>query len=282
MIDSKNLHFNKYLRVLFFLKLLAFLHLILSPYTYNDLGNIIKFSENKNNIEGLLDFRIHRSLDEQEFQEQYDYTNINDYLLEDGSKNDEEYGTYYVSPYEQLSKSASNCVGVLQRNYKNRFGKKRGLTKLDHYFEKKVFDKIDDIYELSKKMKHDKKSYKKKILSKYGYNLISFCLLPPLGLIYFILFGSDDLGKGIIKFCTHTEHTGTPSCTEYMYKDYKDILQCVGDINVAYSLIMVIIVVCFIMYILIKVIKYEKIKAIKGKMSMKEYFRFGKDVFKIN
>ncbi|KMZ76980.1 hypothetical protein PVIIG_05369 [Plasmodium vivax India VII] len=280
MIDSGNLYFNKYLSVIFLIKIFAFLHLILTSFTYNDLGDIIKFLENKNNFEGLLDFRFHRSLEEQEFQDQYEYTNVNGNLLEDGNKNDEEYGIYYVSPYEQLSKRASNNVGVLQRNYKNKFGKKRGLAKLDHYFEKKLFDKFDNIYEISKKMKDDKKSYKKKILNKYGYNLILFCSLPLLGLILYILYGGIGIGPGIIKFCSHTDHTDK-NCTKHIINDNnKWKLEYSEYINIAFTCIMIIIVFVVIIYILIKVIKYERIKAIKGKMSLKEYCNFCKDLIR--
>ncbi|KMZ95152.1 hypothetical protein PVMG_06090 [Plasmodium vivax Mauritania I] len=280
MIDSGNLYFNKYLSVIFLIKIFAFLHLILTSFTYNDLGDIIKFLENKNNFEGLLDFRFHRSLEEQEFQDQYEYTNVNGNLLEDGNKNDEEYGIYYVSPYEQLSKRASNNVGVLQRNYKNKFGKKRGLAKLDNYFEKEVFHKLDDIYKLQKKMKNDKKSFKKNILSKYGYKIISFSLLPLFGLILYILYGGADIGAGIIKFCSHANHTNK-NCTKFIINDNnKWKLEYSEYINIAFTCIMIIIVFVVNIYILIKVIKYERIKAIKGKMSLKEYCNFCKDLIR--
>ncbi|VUZ99835.1 Plasmodium exported protein, unknown function [Plasmodium vivax] len=207
---------------------------------------------------------------------------MNDKLLDEVDNNNEEYGIYYASPYEQIRKRASKNRGVLQRTYKNEFGKKRGLAKLDHYFEKKVFNKLDDIYEISKKMKNDKKEYKKKILSKHLYKIISFCSLPFFGLIHYMLYGDDRIGPGIIKFCSHTEHSrdNNPNCTYYMLNTNKWKLDYSDYINSAFTCMMTIIVLIVIIYIFIKVIKYEKIKAIKGKMSLKEYCNFCKNLIR--
>ncbi|SCA83745.1 Protein of unknown function, putative, partial [Plasmodium vivax] len=200
-------------------------------------------------------------------------------LLEEVNNNDVENGTLFISPYEKLSKRNSNNIGDLNRNYRNKFVKKRGLAKLDNYFEKKMFEKIDNIYDLSKKMKNDKRSYKKKILNKYGYKLILFCLLPILGLILPIILGANPFGICLIEFCKHTSHSGVnESCTKYMIGDKQSILECSLYINAVYTYIMTIIVICFVLYALIKIIKYEMIKSNKGKMSLKEYCRFSKDV----
>ncbi|CAG9473031.1 unnamed protein product [Plasmodium vivax] len=264
MIDSKILYFNKYLRVLL-------LHLILTSYTYNDLGVTVKFSENKNNVEGLLDFRFHRSLEEQEFQEQYDYQNMNDKLLEDVSKNGEDYGIYYVSPYEQLRQRSSNKVGVLQRNYKNRFGKKSGLAKLDHYIEKKLFYKFDNIYDLEKKMRNDKKLKKKKKYNKYLNRFILHYLLSLPGLIIVIiqLLGKFHINSSI---CDNIEANTHETC--------KLFFENIGYVNITILLISYIIIISVFIYGLIKIIKYEKIKAIKGKMCLKEYCNFCKEVIR--
>ncbi|SCA83741.1 Plasmodium exported protein, unknown function, partial [Plasmodium vivax] len=209
---------------------------------------------------------------------------INDKLLDEVDNNNEEYGMHYVSPYEQLCKRASNHMGVLQRNYKNRFGKKRGLAKLDHYFEKELFYKFDNIYEILNKMKNDKKNYKKKLLRKHGYKLISFGLLPLLGLIYYILCGDKNLGDGgrIINYCNHTQHSQGDNikCTKYMINKNMWKLEYVDYFISSYFCIITIIVLIVIIYTLIKIIKYERIKGIKGKMSLKEYFNFCKDLIR--
>ncbi|SCO70733.1 Plasmodium exported protein, unknown function [Plasmodium vivax] len=209
---------------------------------------------------------------------------MNDKVLDDVDNNNQEYGIHYVSPYEQLSKRESNHMGVLQRNSKNRFGKKRGLAKLDHYFEKELFYKFDNIYEILNKMKNDKKNYKKKLLRKHGYKLISFGLLPLLGLIYYILCGDQNLGDGgrIIKYCSHTVHSTTVNnnCTKYMIKENMWKLEYMDYIFSAYFCIIIITVLVLIIYIFIKIITYERIKAIKGKMSLKEYCNFCKEVIR--
>ncbi|KMZ79559.1 hypothetical protein PVIIG_00833 [Plasmodium vivax India VII] len=284
MMESKNAYFKQHLRFLFLFMFLTLLHLIWTYFPYNDDGNSFKCIKNEHNIEGIFDSTLHRSLTAHEFQEQYDYPNMNDKVLDDVDNNNQEYGIHYVSPYEQLSKRESNHMGVLQRNSKNRFGKKRGLAKLDHYFEKELFYKFDNIYEILNKMKNDKKNYKKKLLRKHGYKLISFGLLPLLGLIYYILCGDQNLGDGgrIIKYCSHTVHSTTVNnnCTKYMIKENMWKLEYMDYIFSAYFCIIIITVLVLIIYIFIKIITYERIKAIKGKMSLKEYCNFCKEVIR--
>ncbi|CAI7719887.1 Protein of unknown function, putative [Plasmodium vivax] len=272
MIESKDLYINQYLSVLFLLKLLACLHLFLTSYTCNDLGDIAKFSENKKNVEGLLDFKFHRSLEEQEFQEQNCYLNMNDKLLDEVDYNNEEYGIYYVSPYEQIRKRTSNNMGVLKRNYKNRFGKKSGLAKWDQYFEKKVFHKLDDIYEISKKkIKNDKKKLKKGIYNKYinRFTLLYFSSL--LGLIIPILYSFGMF------------HIYTYLCDEIPNDKHKLCKLFYENIAYVNSIILSIFYIIFILvfiYGVIKIIKYERIKAIKGKMGLKEYCKFCKGIIR--
>ncbi|KMZ76774.1 hypothetical protein PVIIG_05886 [Plasmodium vivax India VII] len=178
------------------------------------------------------------------------------------------------------------------KNYKNRYMKKKGLSKLDCYYENKVFEKFCNICDIAEKMKYDKKRSKSFFLKKYGKALIILALIPSLGLIYYILFG---VGKnpGILELCDNNttnghidgsgNHKDTPediaNCFRKPLYDNKETLEIIGHVNFIFSLVMITIVLFVVFYILLKIIKYEKIKSGKGKMSVKEYYRFCKDIF---
>ncbi|KMZ94933.1 hypothetical protein PVMG_06049 [Plasmodium vivax Mauritania I] len=245
------------------------------------MGNSFKYVKNEHNVVGTFDFIFHRSLTEHEYQEQNYYPNTNDKLLDEGDNKNEKYGIYYVSPYEQLSKRASKHMGVLQRNSKNRFGKKRGLAKVDHYFEKEIFHKLDDIYDLEKKWNSEKKFLKKKIFMKYGIRYILIFSLPVLGLILPMLFGINKFGDGILAWCgaNKKRHKLQGNSCKLQYFN-EDAVYLIYYINSVFFVIISFIVLFVFFYTLRKIIKYERIKAIKGKMSLKEYCNFCKEVIR--
>ncbi|KMZ92849.1 hypothetical protein PVMG_01435 [Plasmodium vivax Mauritania I] len=173
------------------------------------------------------------------------------------------------------------------KSYKDRYMKKKGLSKLDCYCENKVFSKFCHIRDIAEKMQNDTKRSKRFFLKKYGISLIIFALIPALALIIPILFGPGKGKPGLLGLCdtghivtNKQEHKAHPAnCdTKWIY-DYRKSIDYVGYALKLYSFIMISIVILFIIYILIKIIKYEKIKAGKGKMNIKEYCRFCKDIF---
>ncbi|VUZ99545.1 Plasmodium exported protein, unknown function [Plasmodium vivax] len=194
-----------------------------------------------------------------------------------------------ITDYSHIKRNESNYIDVYMKNYKNRYGKKKGLSKLDCYYENKVFRKFCDISDIGKKMKYDEKRSKRFFLKKYGLGLILFTLIPALGLIFPMLFGiSGSKIQSIIGFCTDNNHfnsdkqhkAGTYSTCNYKWLyDNEDLIIKVSYFPVIFSYIMVIIVISVVFYILIKLIKYERLKSGKGKMSVKEYYRFCKDIF---
>ncbi|KMZ76922.1 hypothetical protein PVIIG_05808 [Plasmodium vivax India VII] len=192
----------------------------------------------------------------------------------------------YVSIYENIKNSDSKKLKLYKTSYKHRYAKKKGLSKLDCYCEKKIFDKIDYINNLAKQMRNDKKLYKKKIYNKFGYGLIILAILPFLGLVIPSFFNkynpyiknwcfsdcADDHGKG-----SATEaHNGTHYTRSNISGNAWGIITTVNHVFVYLSTIFVLFMV---IYILIKVIKYERIKAGKGKIKGKDYYRFCKNIF---
>ncbi|KMZ95085.1 hypothetical protein PVMG_05612 [Plasmodium vivax Mauritania I] len=226
--------------------------------------------------------KTHRLLAKNDIKEELDNTRIRE-LPQDVKYNMKKNEAYRTSTYRTPNKSGSCNLAVHKKQYNNKHTKKKSLGNLDCYFEDKIFKKLDNIYELAEIMKNDRQSYKKEILKKYGIPLISFALLPLFGLVFLILFGHDELGRGIIDFCFHTneEHArgSLSSCNKARFHDYKKLFIISEYVNYIYMFIMFIIVILVSMYIIIKIMKYKKIKVGKDKMNIKEYYRFCKDIF---
>ncbi|KMZ87859.1 hypothetical protein PVBG_05796 [Plasmodium vivax Brazil I] len=170
------------------------------------------------------------------------------------------------------------------RNYKHRYMNKKGLYKLDCYYENKIFGKFCHIRNIAQKMQNDRKRWKRFFIKKYGIGLILFALIPVIGLIFPILFG-DGYIKGVYGLCkeghfikergvTTTTHKETLSggrvCPNKWLYDNRDTVIIYDYVNFIITFIIIAIVVFVVIYILIKVIKYEKIKGGKGKMDVQK------------
>ncbi|KMZ91869.1 hypothetical protein PVMG_04428 [Plasmodium vivax Mauritania I] len=80
--------------------------------------------------------------------------NYEDYGMNKNIKN----GAEKKSTYSQVKGDKLNKLDAYKKGYKHRHSKKKGLAKFECYCEKKIFDKIDYIYELSRTMKNAKKT----------------------------------------------------------------------------------------------------------------------------
>ncbi|SCA82219.1 Plasmodium exported protein, unknown function, partial [Plasmodium vivax] len=227
-----------------------------------------------------------------EFKKQLNHSNLSK-NLPGHSKFKDIKNEKYVSTYGDLKKGKANELDAYKKKYKYRLGKKKGLAKLDCYFEKKVFDKIENVYDLADKFVDDKKSYKKEIFRKHGKVLITFALLPLLGLVipgFFSKFNpltedwclSNCLYKheGIItdrnNFDTDAVAARNTHDKKGIFMAYinQDTWNIITTVNSVISYLLIILFLFVVIYILIKVIKYEKLKSCKSKMSVKEYYRF--------
>ncbi|KNA02145.1 hypothetical protein PVNG_05910 [Plasmodium vivax North Korean] len=240
-------------------------------------------NENGNKVNISLDVRTHRLLAKHEYQNEMPTRGLqnkvsysrDDYKLEKGKRNN--------NTFQQLKQSGTNYVDDYFKSYKKRYSKKRGLKKLDCYCEKKVLDKIHGLYAVGRKLKNEKKSFKKFFFKKYGIGLILFALTPALGFIYNILFGVNDWGRGIFKLCDknneHNSDDNSKECPDLHKYKWEKTLNHIGYFNYVFTFIMLFVVLVVVIYILMKVIKYEKLKAGKSKMNIKEYCTLCKDVF---
>ncbi|KMZ82407.1 hypothetical protein PVIIG_06004 [Plasmodium vivax India VII] len=261
-----------------------FTYLLLIWNQNNDVGHLDKSLEKKYKSDISLDMNFNRLLAKHDVQRELKYSrqgaNFSNVAMNKNTKN----VLKDTSSYGQLSKKGKTGLDVYMNDYKRRYRKKKGLSKLDCYCEKKVFNKIHHLYEIAEKMQNDEKRLKKFFLKKYGLVFILFALLPALGLIFPILFGGKEKGKALINLCTKEEHlkgerSHVTSCASIYSSIDQTAFDNIGLSNYVIFSIIGAIVSIFFIYIVIKLIKYERLKSRKGKMSAKEYCSFCKDVF---
>ncbi|KNA02231.1 hypothetical protein PVNG_04462 [Plasmodium vivax North Korean] len=236
----------------------------------------------------ILDIGFKRSLAKHEFRNKLEQSGLReelkDYRNYKMKKHSED-----ISAYGDLKSGSSNELYTYKKGYKHRYGKKRGLAKLECYCEKKIFDEIDYIHELALKMKNDKKSLKKKIRNKYGIKFIMLGLLPIIGCVLPILFWSSNEGKALINFCIHesepskTTHSDNEKCKNayIISKDTGEIFKSIYLANdIILNYIFPILILLIFIYIIIKIVKYKLLKSGKNKINRKDYINFCKELFK--
>ncbi|KMZ76875.1 hypothetical protein PVIIG_05685 [Plasmodium vivax India VII] len=321
MVLLSNSNLGKNIMFTGLLKYFTFTFLIWTYHTYNDLGKFTKTLDNESIHDNRFILIFNRLLAKQDLQYELPYGNLREKLSDDISiygkirkKKPDNFEAYvnnykrrllakqdlqYELPYGNLREKLSDDISIYGKirkkkpdnfeayvnNYKRRYRKKKGLSKLDCYCEKKVFDKILYMRELSEKVHNDKKRFKKIFLKKYGIGLILLSLIPSLGFIYHILYGVNNWGGGVFKICNTNGHTEEDESNPGMCKQctdkyiFKGHLEYMEIFNAIFSFTMITIILIFLIYIIIKLIKYEKLRAGKGKMNLMEYCRFCKDVF---
>ncbi|KMZ77274.1 hypothetical protein PVIIG_06330, partial [Plasmodium vivax India VII] len=162
-----------------------------------------------------MDIRYNRLLTKRDFQKGIDHKVLIDDIPGYG-KNKTIKSEKDILTYGSLKPEGLNYYDTYKKKYKQRYSKKSGLAKLDCYYEKKVFDKIDNIFKLAQKTKNDKKYFKRKIRNKYIIPFIIFGLLPILGLILPLLFYNYNVFFGNYCFsdCTDTHGSSEPDKTK--------------------------------------------------------------------
>ncbi|KMZ88653.1 hypothetical protein PVBG_06015 [Plasmodium vivax Brazil I] len=264
------------------LNLFTYFFLIWNPS--NDLCNASINLEMQYEGGVLLNKSNNRLLAKYETQKDLKYPRLRDKVSDDINNMNFKYRRNNTSTYNQLNKKNLNDLEAYKKAYKFRYSKKKGLAKLDCYYEKKIFNKIDEIYELSRNMQNDEKNFKKNIYKIFGYRLILFVISPIFGLIFPILFNKNG---PFSNYCSsecndnsNALHAHNGSENIYLKGSLSSTEWNV--ITSLHSLIffsLLIIVLTVIIYTLAKVLKYERLKAGKGKMNIKEYCRFCKDIF---
>ncbi|KMZ88498.1 hypothetical protein PVBG_06159 [Plasmodium vivax Brazil I] len=193
----------------------------------------------------------------------------------------------------QIRKDCLNNYDVYMKDYKNRYGKKKGLAKWDCYCERNLFNKINNIYEITDNMKNKKKYYNKKIYNKYVIRLILFGLIPFLGTIMPLFFSEYNtyINNWCLRDCRSKHDTSDQTANtvdkiesvhrekqRYLMLIDKATFEAIAIVNEVFLYLSFFIVLLIFLYILLKIIKYARIKSGKGKMSVKDYCHFCKDL----
>ncbi|KMZ94648.1 hypothetical protein PVMG_02537 [Plasmodium vivax Mauritania I] len=234
--------------------------------------------EGRYNPDITIDINFRRSLARHDFQKNLDNSSLREklpnYRNHRGKKKQDD-----ISSYGHLNRAGLNDLDNYMKGYNNRYSKKKGMAKLDCYCEKKIFDKIDYINKIAEKLENNKKSYKKNICNKFVFKFILFAFSPLLGLIFPILFKGESENDAIIIWCKDG-HEGDEPCRFFpVIHAPEDVAFAVKYINHVIFYLLLTIVIFVIIYSFIKLLKYEKLKAGKGKMKAKEYYRFCKELF---
>ncbi|VVA00089.1 Plasmodium exported protein, unknown function [Plasmodium vivax] len=195
------------------------------------------------------------------------------------------------STYKRLKREGLNDMEIYKKSFQCKYNKKKGLAKLDGYCEKKIFDKLDNMCGLAKKMNDEKKCYKKRKYNKKkglakldGYcekkifdKIDNMCEIAKMmndekkrykkvfkkyGLP-FVLSGLFVLIAGIIVALENYN----VNCS-YKFYSFEEGIKIIGSI-LFYVLPVIIFLVLF--YIAIKFIKYERL--IDGKVEGKKIAR---------
>ncbi|VUZ99886.1 Plasmodium exported protein, unknown function [Plasmodium vivax] len=263
------------IKFIFSLKIFTFILLIWVYNPQNDIFIPGKSLQKGHYSDETLYVTFNRLLAKNEMQRKLYHDRTKQYITYDIGNKIAKHNTYTKTAYANLKKREFDVLDSYMKNYKSRHSKKKGLAKLDCYFEKKVFDKIEYMNELAKNMQKDKKYLKKVIIQEHSI-LIFYTLLPLLGLIYPVLLGKI-FGYGpLLGLCDKTTgHSQQCNKSHMTQTEYDSAFFT----NTVISLSIIIITICVIIYIFIKIIKYEKLKAGKGKMNFKEYCRFCKGLF---
>ncbi|KMZ94057.1 hypothetical protein PVMG_02283 [Plasmodium vivax Mauritania I] len=193
--------------------------------------------------------------------------------------------------YSQIRGGCLYNFDTYMKDYKNRYAKKKGLAKLDCYFEKNVLKKINNIFEISENMRKKKKYYNKKLYNKYVTCLVLFSVVPFFGFILILYFSKFNpyMLEACFSGCRHKHGGSTISSFEesltnhlsknkrllYISKEHFNIIEIVNDVFLCLSFPIVLLV---LLYILLKMVKYQRIRSGKGTMTIKDYYHFFRDL----
>ncbi|VVA00256.1 Plasmodium exported protein, unknown function [Plasmodium vivax] len=157
--------------------------------------------------------------------------------------------------YGHLKQNKLNNVDTYLKSYKSRYAKKKGLKKLDCYYEKKLFSTINKLEKHMEKNNLSKNRIKGVLFKKYGLPFILLSLLPAL--LYAVPY-RQITNRYKIKAPNGVKVQGNgKNYTGLRAKITTDdkILHCI------LLYISITIIISLTIYTYIKILKYQRIKA---------------------
>ncbi|KMZ77103.1 hypothetical protein PVIIG_06288 [Plasmodium vivax India VII] len=293
MMLLKSYNFNDKIKFIVPFKIITFLIIIWIIETNNDVSTYGNHIHNKFKHDGTCNASSNRLLAKRDIHKNIKYNSHRENSYDNRIYKNINYENDKPT-YGYLKKGINNLESY-KKDYNRRYATKKGLAKLDCYYEKKLFDKIDEMYEFSKNAKNSKKYLRKKLYKEFGYLRIFFSLLSLLGIIFYVLFSKiGPFTNHCFNNCSkHHNVSGASSKTIKEIHAAKSIelfpmsSTTFDTINILHDLFFIILsisVITVTIFTFIKVIKYQRLKAGKGKMNLKEYCQFCKDLInnKIN
>ncbi|KMZ76587.1 hypothetical protein PVIIG_06489 [Plasmodium vivax India VII] len=150
-------------------------------------------------------------------------------------------------------------------SYKSRYSKKSGLKKMDCYYEKKLFSKMDKIEKIAKEKNFSKSRIRKIIYKKYGIFFFLLSLIPLFALAIPVDVVKVHLGSRFK--CKYDIEEVAQGTKQYKVKGIEHVAECKYDeiefhyLRYIFLFIFIIIVLSLIIYTYIKIMKYCRIKA---------------------
>ncbi|VUZ93912.1 Plasmodium exported protein, unknown function [Plasmodium vivax] len=282
MVMLRNNNIREYIKYLFFIKILLFTFVlsIYQPYDDCTLGKCLK---EKYYYAIIINIKHNRLLAKHDIQKGLEHKGLKDNYIIHG-KNNDIHNKKDKSTYGHVKIGGLYHLDAYKKGYKGRYSKKKGLAKMDCYLERKMFDKIEYIDELAENIKNKKKSFINAIFNKYTIRFAIFALLPLIGIIIPKLCGKEE--SDIIPLCfIDCDKHKTASYNAEHAKKFHNISLTENDfgiityLNITLGYLLLAVLLIGIFYAFIKIVKYEKLKAGKGKLSMKQYCSLCKDVF---
>ncbi|SCA83786.1 Plasmodium exported protein, unknown function [Plasmodium vivax] len=265
MAMLKNNHFNQNVKFLFIIKIVTFVILALAINICHDERVIDKSFKYEKKLHITLDIRSQRLLAKHENKYELKRTTLQYRGLEYGENYNKVNDKKYNPAYTNLKIDRTNNLEAYKKKYNMRYSKKKGLQKLDCYYEKKVFDNFGKIEELAEKI-NNKKAFKRVIYKKYLLILILIFLYPLLGLIIPIYL---KVNNGHFKTTCKTKTINETKKMESIYNhvDCGHLELALTLLNTIYFCGFLLISISALIYIYKKHVKYESLKAGKWKIN---------------
>ncbi|SCO65749.1 Plasmodium exported protein, unknown function [Plasmodium vivax] len=273
MASRKN-NFLAYVNIRVMLKITTFVILTWICHFCSEQGLNDNTLDKAYSLHGKFEIRTHRLLSKYEMQKELVSRELRTNLPYKGMNNKINNGPENISSsFTQLKRDRSNNFDSYMKGYNRRYAKMKGLSKLDCYFEKKVFDKMDNIYEFARSMNNPKRSFMKKFFHKYGIRLILILLPFLVGLIFPMLFiDKHQLIKICESTCNKHNREDRPNYNEehanshYLSTISNNTFDIITHLYTAFFCIACILFLSVIIYSFIKIVKYDKLKSGKGKI----------------
>ncbi|KMZ84796.1 hypothetical protein PVBG_04213, partial [Plasmodium vivax Brazil I] len=257
MVVHKNDHVNHNSKSQIIIKIVIFIVLSWLCQFYNDMSTQCKSLENKPNI--ILDIRTHRSLAKHERKNELRNSRIHNQTHYDGEDYKLVNARENNNTYAQIKRESKNHMDVYLKNYHQRYAKKKGLKKLDCYYEKKFFKFIDKMEKQLEHKKIDRKRFKKMLYKLYGIPLFILSLIPLLGFILPMIFWEDTHIGGVRTTCRKLSSTGgSQQYHAYNHEKCSLVTDVYMHVNFALTLVLALTIILLIFYLIIKVAKYER------------------------